>query len=195
MGKRRECVNARLIALTLTVMLAVLASPPNVRAGDDSDSDSDSDERISIKVKISLEKSDFALFDGTNPLDLDGAGKTGVLCGNSNKEGTALKAKAFKYHFSMTNFDTVARECKVLYSGSDPADFVRYKIPAGTSLNINQSGGSNEFDSAVRLDCDAKVAGAGSAIGRKAVFCLSCAETADTDAVCDMIVPSPQAGN
>ena len=114
MGKRRECVNARLIALTLTVMLAVLASPPNVRAGDDSDSDSDSDERISIKVKISLEKSDFALFDGTNPLDLDGALKTGVLCGNSNKKGTALKAKAFKYHFSMTNFDTVARECKVL---------------------------------------------------------------------------------
>jgi len=191
MGKRRECVNAKLIALTLTVMLAVLASPPNVRAGDDSDSDSDSEERISIKVKISLEKSDFALFDGTNPLDRDEAGKTGVLCGNSNKKGTALKAKAFKYHFSMTNFDTVARECKVLYSGSLVADFVRYKIPAGTSLNINQSGGSNEFDSAVRLDCDMNVAGAGSAIGRKTVFCLSCAETADTDAVCDMIVPSP----
>jgi len=190
MGKRREYVNAGLTALT--VMLVALAFSPNVRAGDDSDSDSDSEERISIKVKIPLVKSDFALFDGTNPADLDAAGKTGVLCGNSNKKGTALKARAFKYYFSMTNIDAVnARECKVLYSGSIPADFVRYKLPAGTSLNINQSGGSNEFDSAVRLDCDAMVAGAGSVIGRKTVFCLSCAETADTDLICDMIVPSP----
>ncbi len=183
MGKRREFINARLTALTLTVMLAVLASPANVRAQDDSDSDSD--ERISIKVKISLEESDFALFDGTNPLNLDGVGKTGVLCGNSNKKRTGLKAKAFKYHFSMTNFDTVARECKVLYSGSIPADFVRYKIPAGTSLNINQSVGSNEFDSAVRLDCDAKIAGAGSINEGENVFCLSCDAL---DAVCDGII-------
>ena len=177
-----------LILATLTVgacdalntSLSASAATP-VYADDDDDSDSDSD---------SESESDFALFDGTNPLNLT-AGRTGVLCGNVNEAGTALEAEAFTYYFSVTNFDDAARECKVHYSSfplnSDP-DFVTYKIPVGTSLNINQSGGSNAFDSAVRLDCDAKIAGAGSINEGENVFCLSCDALGDGDFVCDGII-------
>ena len=82
----------------------------------------------------------------------------------------------------MTSDTSAASECKVIYTDGD---FVRYKIPANTSLNINQAGGSNVFDAAVRLDCDKNISGAGSIKGEDGVFCISC--DAD-DGTCDAII-------
>ena len=129
------------MVVALAVMLAVLASPPSVRADDD-----DHDDKGSKRSKA-----DFALFDGTNPDNVANATPpqttTGVVCGASHKGGDALKPnKEFTYYFSVTNFDGVDHECKVIYTDGD---FVRYKIPVGTSLNINQAGGSGVFDAGV----------------------------------------------
>ena len=130
-------------------------------------------------------KSDFALFDGTNAANLDAGGKTGVLCGVSNKDGDALRpGKEFTYYFSVTSDAAAAAECKVIYTDGDS---VRYKIPVGTSLNISQAGGSGVFDAAVRLDCDADISGAGSIIGQKRSFCISCDAAGS---VCDIIIPN-----
>ena len=131
-------------------------------------------------------RSDFALFDGTNPANVT-AGKTGVVCGVSNKTQTALVPKSFTYHVAVTNDGGGTLECKLIYTD---LDFVRHKVPLGTSYSFSQAAGSNAFDAAVRLDCDANVSGAVSAQGPKRVFCVSC-DTAAGDAFCDTIINTP----
>lgn len=129
-------------------------------------------------------KSNFALFDGTNPINVTN-GKTGVVCGVSNRRQTALVAKSFTYHVAVTNDGSGPLECKVIYTDGD---FIRTKIPLGSSLSFSQAAGSNAFDAAVRLDCDANVSGAVSVQGPKNVFCVSCDAN---DAFCDQIIATP----
>jgi hypothetical protein len=129
-------------------------------------------------------RSAFALFDGTNPDNVNPqGGRTGVVCGVSNKKQKALvPGKSFTYHIAVTNDGSGPLECKVIYTD---LDFVRYKIPLGTSFSLSQAAGSGVNDAAVRLDCEANVSGSMSVQGPQGVFCVSCDAN---DAFCDKII-------
>ncbi len=137
------------------------------------------------------EKSDFALFDGTNPANLDANDKTGALCGiakGGNPNKRLLRGKSFVYYVTVTADDpSVDREVRVVYTDGD---FVRYKIPLDGSFAFAQAGGAGEFDAAIRIVVDKNVSGSVSARGNKGVFCLSCDELGDGDAFCDTIIPT-----
>jgi hypothetical protein len=155
--------------------LLVVYGPGTVVWADDDDDD---------------KRSDFALFDGTNPANITPlvTGKTGAVCGVSNKNQTALvPGKSFTYHVAVTNDGGGGLECKVIYTD---LDFVRYKIPLGSSFSLSQAAGSGAFDAAVRLDCDKNVSGSMSAQGPKRVFCISC-DGAAGDLACDAIIATP----
>ncbi len=133
---------------------------------------------------------DHALFDGTNAAGRDANGETGVLCGFA-RQGALKIGKSWVFYVSVTNFDVVDRQIKVLFSGVPP-DEVTYKIPVGESFSFSHAAGGGEFDAALRVVADINVAGWGSAAGQgKGAFCLSCDENADMDAVCDFIIPTP----
>jgi hypothetical protein len=87
----------------------------------------------------------------------------------------------------VTNDGGGGLECKVIYTD---LDFVRYKIPLGSSFSLSQAAGSGAFDAAVRLDCDKNVSGSMSAQGPKRVFCISC-DGAAGDLACDAIIATP----
>lgn len=134
------------------------------------------------------EKSDFALFDGTDVANLDADDQTGAVCGIA-KGNKLQKKKSFVYYVTVTADDeTVDREVRVVYLDGD---FVRYKIPLNGSFAFAQAGGSGEFDAAIRIVADENVSGSVSARGKSGVFCISCDETGDGDAACDAIVPTP----
>ena len=139
----------------------------------------------------SAEKSDFALFDGTNPANLDANDKTGALCGiakKGNPNKPLQNRKSFVYYVTVTADDpSVDREVRVVYTDGD---FVRYKIPLDGSFAFAQAGGAGEFDAAIRIVVDKNVSGSVSARGNKGVFCLSCDELGDGDAFCDTIIPT-----
>ena len=131
------------------------------------------------------EKSDFALFDGTNPANTD----PGALCGRS-KPDDLIAGKAFTYYISVTNFGVADAEFKIIYTDGD---FVRYIVPVGESFSMSQAaGGPGGFDAAIRVDADADIAGSVSAkgLGKKKIFCLSCDEGADGDIGCDAVIPN-----
>ena len=131
-------------------------------------------------------KSAFALFDATNPANVT-TGKSGVLCGVSNSLRTALApGQSFTYNFAVTNDGSGPLECKVIYTDTD---FVRYKIPLGTSFSISQAAGSGVNDAAVRLSCDNNLSGAGSVQGPRNVFCISC-DGVTGQAFCNSIIPN-----
>ena len=129
------------------------------------------------------DKSNFALFDGTNPANTD----PGAICG-ANKPENIKANKAFTLHVGVSNFSGSTKEFKVIYTDGD---FVRYQVPAGTSFNLSQAaGGPGGFDAAVRVDSDDGMTGSVSAIGSK-VFCFSCDEPPGAgDANCDLIIPN-----
>ena len=131
--------------------------------------------------------SDFALFDGTNPDNLDGDGQTGALCGVAD-DGVLQIEKSFTFHVAVTADTEDAKEIKVIFRDGD---FVRYKLPTNGSFSLSQAAGSNEFDVALRVVTTANVSGWVSAQGKSGVFCVSCDEEGDTDAFCDLIIPTP----
>ena len=131
--------------------------------------------------------SDFALFDGTDPANLTpiNTGTTGVLCVAVDAGGNPQIGKSFVFYVSVTNFDSVDREVRVVFPDTD---FVRYKIPVGESFSFSQAAGSNEFDVALRVVADKNVSGYVSAQGKAGILCLSCDVGGDGDAACDAFV-------
>ena len=132
-------------------------------------------------------KSDFALFDGTNPAN---APNEGAVCGAKN-----LKAgKAFTYYVTVTNAGA-AGFSRLTYADGD---FVQFPLAAGASFSFSQAGGSKGgADRAVRVSnggSGARLVGAMSAIGTESKpFCVSCdaaSEGGVGDAACDAIVPN-----
>ncbi len=131
--------------------------------------------------------SDFALFDGTNPDNLGPGGQTGVICGVAD-DGVLQLEKSFTLYVAVTAFTGDPTEVRVVFTDRD---LVRYKLPTNGSFSFSQAAGSNEFDVAVRVVADANVAGWVSAQGKSGTFCISCDEEGDTDAFCDLIIPTP----
>jgi hypothetical protein len=127
---------------------------------------------LSTVASAKGQKSDFALFDGAST-------PTGAVCGAI--PGKSAKIKEFTYYVATGNFGGSPAEFKVIYPDGD---FVRYLVPAGESFSLSQAAGSGEFDSAIRVEAAAGLAGSASASGKN-VFCISCD---GDDAACDLIV-------
>ena len=123
-------------------------------------------------------KSDFALFDGTNPA-------------NQPNSGAVCSAKhAFTYHVAVANWgaDGVVR---ITYKDGD---IIRFPIKAGASFAFSQAAGSKGgADKAVRVSNEgspAQLAGAMSASADGKVKCISCDADSSGDGGCDAIVPN-----
>lgn len=130
------------------------------------------------------ERSDFALFDGTNPVNLPPS--TGAACASR---------RAFTYHVTVTNYGT-AGGVRIRYADGDQVD---YKIPADGSFSLSQAAGSKGgADRAVRV-CGvngAVLVGAMSALGDEdeELRCVSCDDPANGgvgDGGCKAIAPTP----
>jgi len=90
------------------------------------------------------ERSDFALFDGTNPIDVEFGAQCGAKLGNSGQ------AVAFTYYVTVSNWSTVTKVLRVLYA--DGQEMARYQIPAGTSFAFSQAaGGTAGVDDWIRV--------------------------------------------
>ena len=90
------------------------------------------------------QRSDFALFDGTDPA----SGETGVACGATL--GSSTQAVAFTYYVTVSNWSTSVKVLKVLYA--DGVEQARYLIPPQTSFAFSQAaGGTAGIDDAIRV--------------------------------------------
>jgi hypothetical protein len=147
-------------------------------------------------------KSDFALFDGTNPAN-QGAGPgvtnpppigvAGAVCGVEKKE------HAFTLHVTVTNHSSGANGfVRLTYADHD---FVQYPMAPNDKFQISLIGGSKGgADRAIRISGvpagpgGVKLVGQASILAEEGgkVFCKSCDATTEGgigDAGCDAIVP------
>jgi hypothetical protein len=121
---------------------------------------------------------DFALFDGSNPLNQPDAG---AVCG-------ARKGRSFTYHLAVANYGADGF-IRVTYADGD---WVQFPIAAGGSFSMSQAAGSRSGnDAAVRVSnggSGAQLAGTLSAEGGR---CASCdADGGIGDTGCDRFVPN-----
>jgi len=136
-------------------------------------------------ASASPDRSDFALFDGTNPVNVPPS--TGAAC---------TARSAFTYHVAVTNYG-LAGGVRVRYADGDQVD---YKIPVDGSFSFSQAAGNTKggADSAVRV-CGvngAVLVGSMSAMSNAdgKIHCVSCDDPANGgvgDAGCKAIAPTP----
>lgn len=98
------------------------------------------------------QRSDFALFDGTNAEDPD----SGVRCGA--RQGNNVSA--FTYHIAVSNFSNDVAYLRVTYADDD---IVRFAIPALSSFSLTQAaGGTKGVDDTITVTSETEGALAGS---------------------------------
>lgn len=91
------------------------------------------------------ERSDFALFDGTNTDPA--AFEFGAQCGAKLGGGQAV---AFTYHVTVSNWSDSLKILRVLYA--DGEEMARYQIPPHTSFSFSQAaGGTAGVDDWIRV--------------------------------------------
>ena len=90
------------------------------------------------------QRSDFALFDGTNSTSPE----AGAQCGA--RAGSSQNAIAFTYFVTVSNWSGTTKVLKVLYA--DGVENARYQIPPGTSFSFSQAaGGTVGVDDFIRV--------------------------------------------
>jgi hypothetical protein len=90
------------------------------------------------------ERTDFALFDGTDPTN----GETGVACGA--QRGQSGRAISFTYFVTVSNWSSSVKVLRVLYA--DNEEMARYQIPPNTSFSFTQAaGGTTGVDDLIRV--------------------------------------------
>jgi hypothetical protein len=126
-------------------------------------------------------KSDFALFDGTNPANVG----SGAVCGLVERSD-----HPFTLHVTVTNrgADGFVR---LKYADSDLVD---YPMAANDKFQISLIGGSKGgADHAIRIvgTDETQLVGQASALANEGgkVFCISCDADSAGDAGCDAIIP------
>ena len=88
-------------------------------------------------------RTDFALFDGTDPQNVE----FGAQCGATLGGGQAVQ---FTYYVTVSNWSTETKILRVLYA--DGEEIARYQIPAGTSFAFTQAaGGTAGVDDFLRI--------------------------------------------
>ena len=90
------------------------------------------------------DRSDFALFDGTDGVNPE----AGAQCGA--KLGSSPNAVAFTYYVTVSNWSDTLKVLKVLYA--DGEENARYQIPPHTSFSFSQAaGGTPGVDDLIRV--------------------------------------------
>lgn len=90
------------------------------------------------------QRSDFALFDGTDPT----SGEVGAACGANT--GSSHHPVAFTYFVTVSNWSDTTKVVRVLYA--DDEEMARYQVPAGTSFSFSQAaGGTAGIDDFIRV--------------------------------------------
>ena len=106
---------------------------------------------VSAEKKTSAsggQRSDFALFDGTNADDPD----AGAQCG--------ARGAAFTYYIAVSNFSNDTAILRVTYADGD---LVRFNIPALSSFSLTQAaGGTADVDDVISVTSETPGALAGS---------------------------------
>jgi hypothetical protein len=88
-------------------------------------------------------RTDFALFDGTDPQNVE----FGAQCGATLGGGQAVQ---FTYYVTVSNWSTETKVLRVLYA--DGEEMARYQIPPGTSFAFTQAaGGTAGVDDFLRI--------------------------------------------
>jgi hypothetical protein len=131
---------------------------------------------VALSAGTSEARSDFALFDGSNPSNQP---DSGAVCRGRGE---------FTYHVTVANWGS-AGEVRITYADGD---IVRFPIAAGASFAFSQAAGSGA-DKAVRVSnggSAAQLAGAMSAVGPAFPHCISCDADSSGDSGCDAIVPN-----
>lgn len=130
-------------------------------------------------------KTDFALFDATNPANLEPGALCFVLF-----PGTG---KPWNFHVAVTNNDpSNTQSFQVVYKDGD---WVRYYVPPRSSFALTQSAGNNTAGRAIRVFTaqNSQLSGAvsGQGLDGTKVACKSCDNDSDGPAACDAIIPFP----
>jgi hypothetical protein len=128
----------------------------------------------------SADVSDFAFFDGSNPVN----SSAGAICGSKS---------AFTYHLSVQNAGADDGFVRITYIDGD---WIQFPVAAGQSFSMSQAAGNKSGDSAaIRVSngvSAAQLAGSLSAIGQGNPQCASCDAVAQGgigDAACDAFIP------
>ena len=123
-------------------------------------------------------RNDFALFDGSNPLNQPDAG---AVCGDK-------KGKPFTFHLTVANYGSDGF-IRVTYADGD---WIQLPIAAGGSFSMTQAAGSKGgADAAVRVSNGGSAAQLAGALSAEGGRCASCdADGGLGDAGCDKFVPN-----
>ena len=90
------------------------------------------------------DRSDFAMFDGTNPAEIEYGAQCGAKLGNSGQ------AVAFTFYVVVSNWSDTTRILRVLYA--DGEEMTRFQIPPHTSFSFSQAaGGTAGVDDWIRV--------------------------------------------
>jgi hypothetical protein len=121
-------------------------------------------------------RNEFALFDGSNPLNQPDAG---AICG-------ASKGQPYTYHLAVANYGSDGFVRVTYYDG----DWVQYPIAAGGSLSLSQAGGSKGGDDrVVRVSNGGSAAQLAGVLSAENAKCASCdADGGIGDVGCDAFV-------
>jgi hypothetical protein len=129
-------------------------------------------------------KTDFALFDATNPANLE----SGVVCHVQWQQ----VGKPWNFHVAVSNNGSTPQSFQLVYKDGD---FVRYYVAPQSSFALTQSAGRNSSGVAIRVYTapGSQLSGAVSAESLEGtkVKCLSCDNDADGPAACDAVIPFP----
>jgi hypothetical protein len=90
------------------------------------------------------DKTDFALFDGTDPVALE----AGVACGA--QRGQSGQAIPFTYFVTVSNWSPSVQVIRVRYN--DNQEIARYQVPPNSSFSFSQAAGSTTgVDDVIRV--------------------------------------------
>jgi hypothetical protein len=121
-------------------------------------------------------RNEFALFDGSNPLNQPDAG---AICG-------ASKGQPYTYHLAVANYGSDGFVRVTYFDG----DWVQYPIAAGGSLSLSQAAGSRGGDDrVVRVSNGGSAAQLAGVLSAENAKCASCdADGGIGDVGCDAYV-------
>jgi hypothetical protein len=168
--------NLIISGLTLALVVFAGASLDTAHANGKKSKKSKSHHRDDGRHDQNGARNEFALFDGSNPLNQPDAG---AVCG-------ATQGQPYTFHLAVANYGSDGFVRVTYFDG----DWVQFPIAAGASLSLSQAAGSKGGDDrVVRVSnggSGAQLAGALSAQGGK---CASCdADGGIGDAGCDAFV-------
>ncbi|HEX2386784.1 MAG TPA: hypothetical protein VHL99_09485 [Candidatus Binatia bacterium] len=127
-----------------TTGTTTLTTPNKQNAPSTSNTTSNTNKSNAQSPAAGGQRTDFALFDGTDPT----SGEVGAQCGATL--GSSKNSVGFTYYVTVSNWSDELKVLQVLYA--DGEEMARYQIPAHTSFSFSQAaGGTAGVDDWIRV--------------------------------------------